>query len=77
MTDVQLARSNDEKLNYLEAAAGRYCRLTGKQQRGIALILSGCAMAEVARRVGVSRGTVYNWTHRSERFMAALESWQT
>jgi AcrR family transcriptional regulator len=30
----------------------------------------------VARRVGVSRGTVYNWTHRSQRFIEALESWQ-
>ena len=76
MADVQLARSNDQKVKRLEAAAGRYGRLTGKQQKGIAMILSGCAMVDVARRVGVSRGTVYNWTHRSERFIAALESWQ-
>ena len=31
---------------------------------------------EVARRVGVSRGPVYYWTRRSEKFIAALESWR-
>ena len=76
MADVQSARSFDENLFRLEAAAGKYGRLSGKQQRAMALILSGCTMGDVARRIGVSRGTVYNWTRRSERFMAALESWQ-
>jgi hypothetical protein len=76
MADVQLARGFDQKVQRLESAAGKYGGLTGKQQRGLALILTGCAMVDVARRVGVSRGTVYNWTHGNERFMAALESWQ-
>lgn len=69
MSDVQFARNNVDGVSKLG-------KLSSKQQRGIALILSGCAVSDVARRLGVSRGTVYNWTHRNERFKDALESWQ-
>jgi hypothetical protein len=50
MADVQLARRNVDELC-------KFGRLTGKQKRGIALICSGFAMVEVARRVGVNRST--------------------
>ena len=47
-----------------------------KQQQAIALLCAGCARVEVARRVGVSRGTLWNWMYRNQRFEEALSAWR-
>ena len=47
-----------------------------KQQQAMALLCAGCARVEVARRVGVSQGTLWNWTHRNRRFEEALSAWR-
>ena len=56
-------------------ARGRLSGLTAKQQKAVGFMLSGCSLAETARLAGVSRGTLYQW-RRSEKFIAALESWR-
>ena len=60
----------------VKQAAGRLGALSPKQQQAIGLMLSGCSMADTARRAGVSRGTLYKW-RRNERFLAAMESWRS
>ncbi len=59
----------------VDQAIGKLGGITAKQQQAIGLMLGGCTLADVARRAGVSRGTLYTW-RRSERFIAALESWR-
>ena len=59
----------------LEQATGKLSGLPVKQQKAIGMILGGCTMVEVARRVEVSRGTIHEW-RRQEKFIAALESWR-
>lgn len=56
-------------------ATGKLGGITIKQQQAIGLMLGGCSFADTARRAGVSRGTLYQW-RRSEKFVAALESWR-
>jgi hypothetical protein len=38
-------------------------------------LLGGCSLRDTARRAGVGRSTLYGW-RRSEKFIAALESWR-
>ena len=59
----------------VDQATGRLGGITIKQQQAIGLMLGGCSFADTARRAGVSRGTLYQW-RRSEKFVAALESWR-
>lgn len=56
-------------------ATGKLGGISTKQQQAIGLMLGGCSLADTARRAGVSRGTLYQW-RRSEKFVAALESWR-
>jgi AcrR family transcriptional regulator len=78
MSDDRFAgrSGNGSEITRLEAATGRVEELTTQQLKAMALLMTGCAMADVAERIGVSRGTIHNWTHRNERFIAALESWR-
>lgn len=59
----------------VDQATGKLGGITAQQQQAIGLMLSGCTLADTARRAGVSRGTLYQW-RRSEKFVAALESWR-
>ena len=56
-------------------ATGKLAGITPKQQQAIGLLLGGCSLTDTARRAGVGRGTLYQW-RRSEKFVAALESWR-
>ena len=47
-------------------------QLTTKQERAIALTLSGMADAEIAKRIGAGRSTVSRWRHHHDDFRAAL-----
>ena len=59
----------------VEQAIGKLGGITPKQQVAIGLMLGGSSLADTARRAGISRGTLYQW-RRSEKFIAALQSWQ-
>ena len=59
----------------VDQATGNLGGITTQQQQAIGLMLGGCTLADTARRTGVSRGTLYQW-RRSEKFIAALESWR-
>jgi hypothetical protein len=59
----------------VEQARGRLGGITAKLQLVIGLLLGGCSLREAAGRAGISRGTLYQW-RRSEKFIAALESWR-
>ena len=59
----------------VEQATGKLGGITAKQQQVIGLLLGGCSLREAAGRAGISRGTLYQW-RRSEKFIAALESWR-
>jgi AcrR family transcriptional regulator len=61
----------------MEQATGKLSGLAPKQQKAIGLILAGCSLADVAKRVEVSRGTIHHWTRRSGKFIAALENWRS
>ena len=54
-----------------EAAMSNY-QLTTKQERAIALALSGMADGEIAAAIGAGRSTVWRWRHHNDDFRAAL-----
>ena len=59
----------------VDQATGKLGGITTKQQQAIGLMLGGSSFADTARRAGVSRSTLYQW-RRSDKFVAALESWR-
>ena len=69
--------SNEKRANSdrFEQAISNFAGITLKQQQAVMLILGGSSAADAARRIGVSRRTLHHW-RRSEKFIAALESWR-
>jgi len=47
--------------------------LTAKQRRGVLLLAAGETPAEVAKKLGVSKGTVYNWKSQNQEFQRELD----
>ena len=58
-----------------EQAISKFAGMTPKQQQAILLLLGGSSVVDVARRVGITRRTLFQW-RRSEKFINALESWR-
>lgn len=50
--------------------------LSAKQRRAVLLIAGGSSAAEVAKILGVSRGTVHNWKSQNNEFRIQLDSTQ-
>lgn len=48
------------------------CRLSAKQEKAVSLLLGNHTIAEVAKQVGVTERTLYNWLRHSD-FQERLE----
>jgi hypothetical protein len=48
--------------------------LSPAQQKAVMLLLDGKTTADVAAQCGVDRKTIFNWSHRNERFRFCLDA---